>query len=177
MEDQNEPKTAIFAGGCFWCMQPAFDTLPGVLDTTVGYTGGETAHPTYEQVSSGRSGHVEAIRIVYDPAKVSYRGLLDVFWRNIDPTQPGGQFADLGPQYRTVVFYADEEERHAAERSKAELESKNIFVRPIVTEILPAREFYPAEEGHQKFYQKDPGHYTRYKTGSGRAGFLRRFWG
>lgn len=168
---------ATFAGGCFWCMQPVYDKLPGVVSTTVGYTGGAKPDPTYEEVSTGRTGHFEAIEVTYDPQKISYPKLLDAFWKTIDPTQDFGQFADLGPQYRTAIFYHDEAQRKRALDSKAELEKSGKFDQPIVTLLLPASPFYPAEEYHQKYYLKNAGHYALYKKGSGREGFLKKTWG
>lgn len=175
-EDAMQRKVAIFGGGCFWCMEPPFDNTAGVVETIVGYTGGQVENPSYEEVSSGRTGHWEAVRVTYDPEKVSYRALLEVFWRNIDPTQDDGQFADRGQHYRTVIFYLDDAQRQEAERSKSELAKSGKFSDPIVTEILPARPFYPAEEAHQNYYQKEKEHYDMYKRGSGRAGFLERTW-
>lgn len=171
-----ETETATFAGGCFWCMQPPYDKLEGVLSTTVGYTGGSVENPTYEQVCTGRTGHAEAVRITFDPERIGYEKLLDVFWRNIDPTTDGGQFADQGSQYRTAVFYHDERQKRLAEESKARLLASGKFDR-IATEIVPAGPFYPAEEHHQKYSRKNPAHYERYRTGSGRAGYLDRTWG
>ena len=168
---------AIFAGGCFWCMQPAFDNTPGVVETIVGYTGGSVKNPTYEQISTGRTGHAESILVRYDPTKVSYTALLDEFWKNIDPTQVGGQFADRGPQYRTVIFYLNPEQKAEAERSKAALDASRHFKLPIVTAIDPATEFYPAEDEHQKYYMKNAAHYKMYKYGSGRAAFIEEHWG
>jgi peptide methionine sulfoxide reductase msrA/msrB len=169
-------KAAIFAGGCFWCMEQPFRNLAGVLDVTAGYTGGHIANPAYEQVTRGDSGHYEAVRVVYDPGRVTYEKLLDVFWRQIDPTDEGGQFADRGTQYATAIFYTDEEQRKAAEVSKANLNETDIFARPVVTAVLPAAPFYPAEEYHQNYAAKNPQHYSRYKTGSGREGFLVKTW-
>ena len=177
-EQANGPKrkTAIFAGGCFWCMEPPFRKLAGVLDVTVGYTGGHTANPTYEEVSRGNTGHYEAVRVMYAPEQVDYALLLDVFWRQIDPIDAGGQFADRGQQYATAVFYTDDEQLRIAEESKARLNDSGIFAGPIVTMILPAAPFYPAEEYHQNYAYRNTGHYTRYKIGSGRAGFLEKIW-
>lgn len=158
-------------------MQPAFDRLPGVISTVVGYTGGEKPDPTYEEVSTGRTGHVEAIRVTYDPAKIRYEELLETFWRNIDPTQKDGQFADRGSQYRTAIFYLDENQKRLAEISRENLERSKKFDRPIATEIRPAAAFYPAEEYHQKYYLKKPFQYKMYKVGSGRESFLRKTWG
>jgi methionine-S-sulfoxide reductase len=168
---------ATFAGGCFWCMEPPFDKLDGVISTTAGYTGGKEKNPTYEQVSSGMTGHAEAIEIVYDPSRVTYAELLDVFWRNINPTQADGQFADRGPQYRTAIFCHDEEQRKLALASKRELENSGRFDQKIVTEIVPAGEFYPAEEYHQDYYEKNPIRYKFYRYGSGRDQFLKEAWG
>lgn len=167
---------AIFAGGCFWCMQPPYDKLPGVVSTTVGYTGGHVPNPTYEQVSSGTTGHVEAIEVAYDPVKTSYRELLRIFWRSIDPTDDGGQFADQGSQYQPAIFFVDEDQRREAEASKKEIGASGRFKKPIVTRILPAQTFYPAEGYHQKYYQKNSLHYNAYKFGSGRADFLHHAW-
>lgn len=168
---------ATFAGGCFWCMQPSFDETPGVLSTTVGYTGGTAPDPTYEQVSSGKTGHAEAIEVIFDPAKVSYERLLDVFWQNVDPTTPNQQFADKGTQYRTAIFYHNDEQKKLAEASKERLGKSGKFDKPIVTEITAASRFYPAEEYHQRYYKKSADYYNRYKIGSGRAGYLKRMWG
>lgn len=174
---ERKVEKATFAGGCFWCMVSPFDTLEGVISTTVGYTGGVVEHPSYEQVCSGITGHAEAIEIIYDPEKISYDTLLDAFWHAIDPTQKNGQFADRGSQYRTAIFYHSEEQRRRAEASKEALEKSGRFNRPIVTEIVPASQFYPAEEYHQDYYKKDPVHYEWYRQGSGRAGFLHETWG
>ena len=168
---------ATFAGGCFWCMQHPFDTLEGVVSTTVGYTGGHVPNPAYAQVSSGGTGHVEAIQVTFDPERIRYSRLLDVFWRQIDPTDAGGQFADRGDQYRSVIFYHNEAQRREAEASKAALARSGRFSAPIVTEILPAGTFYPAEEYHQHYYRKNPIRYRFYRYGSGRDAFLRRIWG
>jgi methionine-S-sulfoxide reductase len=177
--DENNPnyQTAIFAGGCFWCMQPPYDDLPGVVSTTVGYTGGHVSNPTYEQVSTGTTGHAEAVKIVFDSTKTSYSDLLKVFWHNIDPTNPLGQFADYGSQYRTAIFYLNEKQKELVLKSKKDLEASGMFDKPIVTEIEPASTFYPAEDYHQEFYKKNPLRYNSYKIGSGRAGFLKDKWG
>lgn len=178
MAEQKKLEVATFAGGCFWCMEPPFENLaPGVTDVVSGYTGGRTRNPTYEEVSTGSTGHIEAVRVTYDPARVSYEKLLEAFWRNIDPTDEHGQFADKGTQYHTAIFYHDEAQRKAAEESKKALAALKKFDRPIVTRILPASDFYPAEDYHQDYHKKNPLHYNRYKTGSGRAGFLKRMWG
>jgi peptide-methionine (S)-S-oxide reductase len=166
---------ATFAGGCFWCMEPPFDKVEGVVSTTSGYTGGRTPSPTYAQVSEGGTGHAEAVQVIYDPARVSYAQLLEVFWRNVDPTNPDGQFCDLGSQYRTAVFYHDAEQRRLAEESKAALEKSGRFER-VVTEIVPAGTFYPAEEYHQDYYEKNPLRYRVYRYQCGRDQVLRRLW-
>jgi methionine-S-sulfoxide reductase len=168
---------AVLAGGCFWCMQPPFDKTKGVVKTVVGYTGGRELNPTYEDVSNKRTSHFEAIEVTFDPAVVSYEQILDVFWRSIDPTQANGQFADIGPQYRTAIFYRSEEQKRIAEESKQKLAQSGKFSKPIVTLLLPANTFWPAEEYHQKYYLKNPDHYRRYAIGSGRYPFLERTWG
>jgi len=168
---------ATFAGGCFWCMQPPFEKLDGVLSTTVGYTGGHTKNPTYHEVSAGGTGHAESIQIVYDPAKISYTKLLDVFWHNVDPLTADGQFCDHGDQYRTAIFYHDETQRRLAEESKRQLEESKRFDSPIVTEIVPATEFYPAEEYHQKYHEKNPVRYEYYRWNCGRDHRLKQLWG
>ena len=169
--------TAIFAGGCFWCMEPPFDKLPGVISTTSGYTSGNTANPTYEEVSAGKTGHTEALKIVYDPAKVSYERLLDVFWRNHDPLDGKGQFCDRGSQYRPGIYYGSEEEKKLAEASKAALAGSGRLKQPIATEIVAASAFYPAEDYHQDYYIKNPIRYTYYSTGCGRYRRLKEVWG
>jgi len=168
---------ATFAGGCFWCMEGPFDHVPGVLSTTSGYTGGSLKNPSYEQVSSGTTGHAESVQVVYDPKKVSYAQLLEVFWHNVDPTDGGGQFCDRGNQYRTAIFVHDEEQRRLAEQSKKDLEASGRLKRPIVTQIVPAGEFYPAEEHHQDFYKKNPVRYRFYRTNCGRDQRLKELWG
>jgi methionine-S-sulfoxide reductase len=168
---------ATFAGGCFWCMEPPFDKLDGVISTASGYTGGTEKDPTYEQVSSGKTGHLEAIEITYDPGKISYAQLLDVFWKNIDPTQNSGQFVDIGPQYRTAIFYHNEEQRRLALESRNRLQESRKFGKPIVTEIRPAMEFHSAEDYHQDYYIKNPIRYKYYRWGSGRDRFLEETWG
>ena len=168
---------ATFAGGCFWCMQPPFEKLPGVVSTTVGYTGGAATNPTYKEVCSGTTGHAEAIQVVFDPARVSYERLLEVFWHNVDPTTPNRQFADIGTQYRTAIFYHTEEQRRLALASKEQLERSGKFAEPIVTELVPASTFYPAEEYHQQYYKKNAIHYKLYRIGSGRESYLTRTWG
>jgi peptide-methionine (S)-S-oxide reductase len=170
-------KEATFAGGCFWCMEGPFDKLEGVVSTTSGYTGGHTKKPTYEEVSGGGTGHAEAVRIVYDPAKVSYERLLEIFWHNIDPLARDGQFCDVGSQYRSAIFYRDEEQRRAAEASKAALEASGRLKGPIVTEIVAAGDFWPAEEYHQDYYRKNPIRYRLYRGGCGRDARLKEIWG
>jgi peptide-methionine (S)-S-oxide reductase len=168
---------AIFAGGCFWCMEPPYDKLDGVLSTTSGYIGGQIANPTYEQVSSGRSGHIEAIEIRYDPKKVDYAKLLDVFWRNIDPVAVNRQFCDAGAQYRSAIFPRNAEQRRLAEASLKALSDSGRFDRPIATEILPAATFYAAEDYHQDYYQKNPIRYRYYRSSCGRDRRLSELWG
>jgi peptide methionine sulfoxide reductase msrA/msrB len=169
--------TATFAGGCFWCMEGPFEKLDGVYTVVSGYTGGPEKNPVYKQVAAGKTGHTEAVRIRYDPATVGYDELLDVYWRQIDPTDAGGQFADRGSQYRPGIFWHDEEQRKLAEASKQELADSGPFDKPIVVEIVEAGPFYEAEEYHQDYYKKNPGHYNRYRQGSGRGPFLERVWG
>lgn len=171
-----DTKTAIFAGGCFWCMQPGFDNTDGVTKTTVGYTGGHVANPTYEQVISDTTGHYEAIEVAYDPAKVSYETLLGIYWENIDPLDAGGQFADRGEHYHTVIFVADDAQRTAAEASKKTIAAK-FAPKPVATQILPAKPFYAAEDYHQKYYEKNKLRYNAYKYGSGRVDRLGELWG
>jgi len=168
---------ATFAGGCFWCMEPPFDKLDGVISTTSGYTGGQKKNPTYQEVSAGHTGHTEAVQVVYDPAKVSYAKLLEVFWKNIDPTVKDRQFCDTGSQYRTGIFYHDEEQKKLAEASKLQLDKTKPFAAPIVTEIAAATTFYPAEDYHQDYYLKNPVRYNFYRTGCGRDARLKELWG
>ena len=168
---------AILAGGCFWCMEHPFDVLPGVVSTTSGYIGGQKKNPTYEEVSSGRTGHTEAVQVVYDPKKVTYEKLLDVFWHNIDPTVKDQQFCDHGSQYRSGIFYTDDEQKRLAEASKAALDRNKPFSAAIVTEITRASEFYPAEDYHQDFYLKNPLRYKYYRSGCGRDARLKQLWG
>lgn len=169
-------RSAIFGGGCFWCMEPPFEQLDGVVEVSAGYSGGDEVNPSYEQVAGGLTGHLEAVKVVYDPSKISYGELLEVFWRQVNPTDDGGQFADRGNHYRTAIFFSTEEERRIAEESKAALDKSGIFDRPVVTRILPAEPFYRAEEYHQDYYRKNVLHYAAYKRGSGRAGFLEETW-
>jgi len=171
------PAIATFAGGCFWCVEEAFDKVPGVLSTTSGYIGGSKKHPTYEEVSAGVTGHAEAVQVAYDPSKVSYEKLLDVFWHNIDPTVKDRQFCDSGTQYRSSIFVHDDAQRKAAEASKAALEKTKPFKQPIVTPIVDAGEFWPAEDYHQDYHLKNPVRYKYYKTGCGREARLRQLWG
>ena len=170
-------ETATFAGGCFWCMEPPYDKLDGVLSTTSGYTGGHQTDPTYKQVSAGTTGHTEAVRIVYDPQKISYQQLLDVFWKNIDPTTPDRQFCDTGSQYRSGIFYHDDTQKQAAEESLRKLKQTKPFPEPVVTEITAAGAFYPAEDYHQDYYQKNPLRYTYYRFACGRDKRLEQLWG
>jgi len=169
-------EVAILAGGCFWCVESAFDDLPGVISATSGHTGGHEPNPTYEQVGAGGTGHYEAIEVRFDPAKISYAQVLDVFWRQIDPTDAGGQFGDRGPTYRTAIFVSGDEQRRVAEASKRALEATGWFELPIVTPILPAGPFYRAEEYHQDYHAKNPVRYKAYRWGSGRGPFLERVW-
>ncbi|OGB26799.1 MAG: peptide-methionine (S)-S-oxide reductase [Burkholderiales bacterium RIFCSPLOWO2_02_FULL_57_36] len=168
--------TAIFAGGCFWCMEADFEKLPGILAAESGYIGGQTANPTYEQVSAGRTGHTEAVRIIYDPAKVSFSAMLDHFWKNIDPTVKNRQFCDAGSQYRSALFYQNDAEKNAMEASKAAI-LKAGRVKEIHTEIAPATQFYSAEEYHQDYYKKNPVRYKFYRTSCGRDQRLAEIWG
>jgi peptide methionine sulfoxide reductase msrA/msrB len=169
-------RVAVFGGGCFWCMEPPFEELEGVIEVKAGYAGGTRETADYRQVSSGRTDHYEAVRVIYDPAKISYPQLLTVFWRQIDPTDGGGQFADRGSQYKSAIFYQNEEQRAQAEQSKAELAASGLFDRPIATKILPAPPFYEAEEYHQDYYRKNYNHYAAYKEGLGRKGFQEKMW-
>jgi peptide methionine sulfoxide reductase msrA/msrB len=170
-------RVATFAGGCFWCTESDFEKVPGVAKAVSGYTGGKKENPTYEEVSSGSTGHVEAVQVFYDPAKVTYGELLDFFWRHIDPTDPGGQFVDRGSQYRSIIFYQNEEEKRIAEKSREALDKSGKFNKPIVTEILPFTKFYDAEEYHQDYYKKNPIRYKYYRHASGRDQFIKKVWG
>ena len=167
---------AVFAGGCFWCMQPPFDKTPGVLSTTAGYAGGKKPNPTYEEVSAGGTGYIESIKVTYDPSKVTYAQLLDVYWHNVDPLDPKGQFCDKGDQYVSVIFYGDEPQKDLAEKSLLQIQQK-LNGQTIYTQIRPLTTFYPAEEYHQDYSEKNPVHYKMYKIGSGREGYLKRLWG
>ncbi|MGH7965534.1 MAG: peptide-methionine (S)-S-oxide reductase MsrA [Candidatus Binatia bacterium] len=175
--DKKNLETATFAGGCFWCMEPPFDKLAGVISTTSGYTGGHKKNPNYHQVSSGGTGHTEAVQVVFDPTKVTFSRLLEVFWKNIDPTTPDRQFCDVGSQYRAAIFYHNEEQKRLAEESKKALERSSKVTRPIVTEISPAVEFYQAEDYHQDYYKKNPLRYAFYRNGCGRDKLLEKIWG
>lgn len=168
-------ETAIFAGGCFWCMEPVFDQVDGVVSVLPGYTGGEIETPSYQEVCEGDTGHLEAVQIVFDPARVSYRELLDLFWRNIDPTVKNRQFCDYGSQYQTAIFYGSEAQREAAEQAKRELEAGPLR-QPIATEIRPAMAFYPAEEYHRQYYRKNPQRYQLYHDSCGRKSRLNEIW-
>lgn len=168
---------ATFAGGCFWCMEPPYDKLDGVISVTSGYTGGHKKNPNYKEVSAGGTGHAEAVQVIYDPSRVSYQKLLDVFWHNIDPTVVNRQFCDVGDQYRSAIFYHDDEQKSLALKSKAALEKNKPFKEPVVTEITRAGEFYPAEDYHQKYYKKNPLRYKYYRTGCGRDQRLKELWG
>ena len=168
---------AYFAGGCFWCMEEVFEKVEGVLSATSGYMGGTVSNPTYEEVSAGRTGHTESVEVVYDPAKVSYQKLLDAFWRNVDPITPNAQFCDHGSQYRSAIFFQTEDEKRASDSSKQMIEQSRRFKEPIVTQIVMAQKFYPAEEYHQDFYKKNPIRYKLYKYNCGRAQRLEELWG
>jgi peptide methionine sulfoxide reductase msrA/msrB len=170
-------RRATFAGGCFWCTEADFEKVDGVVEAISGYTGGPEENPTYEEVSSGETGHAEAVLVIYDPGKVTYQELLDVFWRHVDPTDPGGQFVDRGSQYRTAIFYHHDEQRRLAEESKMELEKSGPFEKPIVTEIVALMKFYRAEEYHQDYYKTHAFRYQNYRSNSGRDQFLNNTWG
>jgi peptide-methionine (S)-S-oxide reductase len=167
--------TATFAGGCFWCMEPPFEALAGVVSVTAGYSGGSSRDPSYEEVSSGRTGHAESIQIVFDPAKISYERLLDVYWHNIDPTSADGQFCDRGTQYRSAIFTRDEAQRRLALLSRHRVMAT--LKRPVVTQIVPFQRFYPAEAYHQDYYKKNPAEYHAYRLGCGRDRRLKELWG
>src|SRR5580658_5070931 len=171
------PAKATFAGGCFWCMQGPFDRLDGVISTTAGYTGGSKKNPTYHEVSSGETGHAESVQVLYDPKRVSYEKLLDVFWHNIDPTVKDRQFCDIGTQYRSAIFYHTPEQKRLAEASKAALEKNKPFKGEVYTQIVPAGEFWPAEDYHQDYYKKNPVRYQFYRSGCGRDAKLEELWG
>lgn len=170
-------RKAVFAGGCFWCMVKPFEDIPGVIEIISGYTGGTKENPTYKEVCSEETGHFEAVQVTYDPGLVNYKEILDVFWKNIDPTDEGGQFADRGSSYCTAIFYQDQEQKEIALKSKYDLEKRGQFESPVVTAILPAKPFYPAEEYHQNYHIKNPMHYALYRRGSGRDLFIKENWG
>lgn len=170
-------KNALFAGGCFWCIEDAFHSLPGVVETMPGYTGGKRANPTYEQVCTGVSGHFEAVQVTYDPDIISYEELLKVYFSHIDPTDAGGQFADRGSQYKTAVFYLDDEQKKQAIETIRDIDAAGIFSKPVVTPVLPAPPFYPAEEYHREYHLKNPERYCNYKRLSGREDFIKAVWG
>ncbi len=175
VKDKPTASTAVFAGGCFWCMEPPYDKLPGVVATTSGYSGGQKINPTYEQVSAGNTGHIEVIQVTYDPKQVSYEKLLEVFWRNVDPLDKGGQFCDRGNTYTTAIFYANEEQKKLAEQSKTAIEKK--LGKSVVTAIRPAASFYAAEDYHQDYYKKNPLRYKYYRYSCGRDQRLEQLWG
>jgi methionine-S-sulfoxide reductase len=170
-------RTAVFAGGCFWCIQPAFDKARGVIKTVVGYSGGTEPNPTYQLVTSEKTSYRESIEVTYDPVKISFEQLLDIYWRQIDPTQSDGQFTDIGPSYRAAIFYANADEKKIAEASKEKLKRSGKFKKNIVTEILPAMKFWPAEDYHQKYYRENPEHFEAFEEGSGRVSFKKDKWG
>ena len=172
-----EQAKAAFAGGCFWCMEEAFEKVDGVVSVESGYMGGQKTNPTYEEVSAGGTGHAESVEVVYDPAKVSYQKLLDHFWKNVDPLTPNAQFCDHGTQYRAAIFYGNDEEKRQAEASRQAVEQSKRFTEPIVTQIVSAAKFYPAEDYHQDFYKKNPARYKFYKYTCGRAQRLEQLWG
>lgn len=173
---EGELKTATFAGGCFWCIEFALENVNGVKSVVSGYTGGHVENPTYRQIGTGSTGHVEAVEVIFDSEKVSYEKLLDIFWRQIDPTDAGGQFADRGSQYETVIFYHDDAQKKLAEETKQKLADSGKFSKPIVTRIEPAKVFFAAEEYHQDYSEKNPDHYKRYSYGSGRKPFIEKMW-
>ncbi len=175
--DSQDLKKATFAGGCFWCMEKPYESYEGIVKVISGYTGGKLDNPTYGEVSSGSTDHVEAVQVTYDVSRISYAKLLDIFWRQIDPTDPGGQFADRGHQYSTAIFYHDKAQKLLAEQSKQDLEGSRKFDKPIVTKIIEATPFFEAEEYHQDYYKKHPIHYNSYRHGSGRGPFLEKTWG
>jgi len=177
MEQTDNQATATFAGGCFWCMEPPFDKLEGVISTTSGYIGGQKDNPTYKEVSAGGTGHAEAVQILYDPGKVTYTQLLEVFWRQINPTTPDRQFVDVGSQYRAAIFYHDPEQKRLAEESKEQIAQSGRFDGPIVTQIVEAGKFWPAEDYHQDYYMRNPVRYKYYRWGSGRDQYLKSVWG
>ena len=171
---QKNLSEATFAGGCFWCTESDFEKFDGVVEVISGYVGGRTQNPTYNEVSAGGTGHAEAIRVLYDPQRVTYDELLDIFWRHVDPTDPGGQFVDRGSQYRSAIFYHDDEQKRLAEESKRKLETSGRFKKPVATEIVPVSEYYEAEDYHQNYYKKNPLRYKFYRLNSGRDQFLKK---
>lgn len=176
MSHNKNHQLATFAGGCFWCMVGPFEEIPGVIKIVSGYTGGHTKNPTYEEVCSESTGHIEAVQITFDPAVLPYQKLLEMYWQQVDPTDADGQFFDRGESYRTAIFYHSEEQKREAEESKKKLAKSGRFERDILTPILSANTFYPAEEYHQDYHKKNPAHYKAYRQGSGRDLFLRRYW-
>ncbi len=177
LNEKGHYPAAIFAGGCFWCMVAPFAEAKGVIEVIPGYTGGHKENPTYREVCANLTGHYEAVKITFDPDLIGYGELLDIFWRQIDPTDEGGQFFDRGSSYRTAIFYRDQEQREKAEASKKALDSSGRFNRPVVTAILPASTFYPAEDYHHHYHKKNPVHYERYRRGSGRDAYIEKHWG
>ena len=175
--DTSQYAKATFAGGCFWCMEEAYEKVDGVVSVISGYTGGQLANPTYEQVSAGGTGHAESVEVIYNPGEVTYQHLLEVFWHNVDPTTPNSQFCDHGNQYRTAIFYHDETQKRLINESRQAVEKSKSFPQPIVTEIVPASIFYPAEDYHQDFYKKNPVRYKFYKWNCGRSQRLEQLWG
>src|SRR5437588_5815547 len=171
-----QTRTAVFAGGCFWCIQPAFDKAPGVIKTVLGYCGGTEPNPTYALVGSEKTNYRESIKVTYDSAKINFDQLLDIYWKQINPTQSDGQFTDIGPSYRAAIFYSNDEEKKIAAASKEKLSRSGKFDKPIVTEILPAMKFYAAEAYHQKYYQQNPDHFEAFEKGSGRVSFEKKTW-
>jgi len=176
-EQGQELETATFAGGCFWCVESDFEKVEGVIEVIAGYTGGHKEKPTYEEVSSGGTGHLEAVQVLYDPRKITYQELLDIFWRHVDPTDTGGQFVDRGPQYRTAIFYHNDEQKRLAEESRDQLNESGRFDKPVATEIIMLPTFYPAEDYHQDYYKKNPIRYKLYRYNSGRDRSLKKAWG
>jgi len=175
-EKPEKTASAVFAGGCFWCTESDFEKIEGVVEAISGYTGGRVRNPTYKEVTRGETGHVEAVKVVYDPNEITYEELLEVFWQHVDPTDPGGQFVDRGSQYRSAIFFSNQTERHIAEESKQRLAASGRFNKPIVTDILPLEAFYPAEGYHQDYYKKSPIRYHWYRSDSGRDQFLKKTW-
>ncbi|MBU8908001.1 peptide-methionine (S)-S-oxide reductase MsrA [Desertibacillus haloalkaliphilus] len=175
-DSKEKYQKAIFAGGCFWCMVQPFDQQEGIINVVSGFSGGYTEYPTYEEVQTGTTGHYEVVEITFDPKRFPYEKLLDLYWAQIDPTDPGGQFHDRGDMYRTAIFYENEQQRILAEASKKKIEQEGRFQKPIVTDILPAKPFYPAEDVHQDFYKKNPEEYGEDRKKSGRDKFINQYW-